>query len=114
MSQERRRVREARQLAVAAERERAARRAARRQRLPSLPGRTAATARPVARRQSTARFGRLPLRTRLLLGFSWLAVQFVVWQLVSDDRTRVGLGVVSAFAVPVAVVVFAPRSRRSR
>ncbi len=53
-------------------------------------------------------------RARLLLAFGWIAAQFVVWQLVVDVRTRIGLAVMTALALPVADVLFRPSPRSKR
>lgn len=106
MSKERARARAAREAQRAAERAAADRKRARQARLdalkPSLP--------ELPRRRR--RYGALPLRVVLGLAFGWLVAQWVFWQVVSDVRTRIGLAVISVFALPIVVVLMPVRGRR--
>ena len=105
MSKERARAREARETARAQERAKASRARERRRRLaalrPSVPGR-----RP-------PRYGAMPWKTRLVLGFGFLVVQFVGWQVLTGTTQRVGLFLLSLLALPLVVTLyFSPRSSR--
>jgi Flp pilus assembly protein TadB len=106
VSRERARARVAREAERAAERERAAKKRARQERLeslkPSLP------ALPRRRR----RYGALPLRVVLGLAFGWLVTQWVFWQVVTDVRTRIGLAMVSLLALPLVVVLLPMKGGR--
>jgi ferric-dicitrate binding protein FerR (iron transport regulator) len=106
MSKERAKARAAREAARAVEREQAARRRVRQERLaglkPSLPER------PRRRR----RYGAMPLRVQLGLAFGWVVAQWVFWQLTADTRTRIGLALVSLLALPLLVVLLPMRGRR--
>ena len=106
MSRERARARAVREAERAAERERAAKKRARTERLaslkPALP--------ELPRRQR--RYGALPLRLKLGLAFGWLVVQWVFWQLVTNNETRVGLALVSLLALPLLVVLLPMRGKR--
>ncbi|MCW2667760.1 MAG: hypothetical protein JWN57_2722, partial [Frankiales bacterium] len=85
-----------------------ARRQARRRRV--LKFKTAVPTPP--RRQP--RFGRLPVRAKLGLALGWLLAQFVAWQLVSHPGPRLGIAIVSLFALPLVVVVLFNPARRYR
>ena len=99
MSRARARARDAREAARLAEREQTARARARQERLRSLrPG-------PLTLPRRPRRYGALSVRLRLGLIFGWLAVQWVLWQLVPDPRSRIGLAVITLFALPVLVVL---------
>jgi Flp pilus assembly protein TadB len=106
MSKERARARAARELERATERERAAKKRARQERLnalkPGLP--------ELPRRRR--RYGALPLRVVLGLAFGWVVAQWVFWQLVPDVRTRVGLALVSLLALPLVVVLLPMKGKR--
>jgi Flp pilus assembly protein TadB len=110
MSKERARARAAREAAHetarAAERERIAKRRARGQRMrslkPSLP--------ELPRRRR--RYGAMPRRLQLGLAFGWLVAQWLFWQLVADNRTRVGLAIVSLLALPILVVLIPSKGKR--
>ena len=106
MSKERARAREARLAERAREVQRAAKARARKERLealkPSLP--------PLPRRRR--RYGALPTRVLLGLGFGWLVTQWVFWQVVGDTRSRVGLALVSLLALPVLVVLLPTKGSR--
>ena len=106
MSKERARARAAREVERAAERERIAKRRAREQRLrglkPSLPEL------PKRRR----RYGAMPLRLQLGLAFGWLVAQWLFWQLFADNKTRLGLALVSLLALPILVVLFPTKGKR--
>jgi ferric-dicitrate binding protein FerR (iron transport regulator) len=106
MSKERARARAAREAERAAERDRAAKKRARQDRLealkPSLP--------ELPRRRR--RYGALPLRVLLGLAFGWLVTQWVFWQVVTDVRTRIGLGLVSLLALPLDEVLLPMKGRR--
>ena len=99
MSKERARARAAREAARAAEREKAAKARARQQRVqalkPSLPQL------PKRRR----RYGAMDLKLQLGLVFGYLVVQWLAWQITFDTRARVGIALVSLFAVPIVVVL---------
>ena len=113
MSKERAKARAARsareaELAAerAAERERLAKKHARQERLnalkPGLP--------PLSRRQR--RYGAMPLRVTLGLAFGWLVAQWVFWQLTPEPKTRLGLALVSVFALPLVVVLMPMKGKR--
>ena len=106
MSKERARARAAREAERAAERERTEKKRARQERLDALKPRLPEL--PRRRR----RYGALPIRVVLGLAFGWLVTQWVFWQVVSDVRTRIGLAVVSVFALPVLVVFLPARGKR--
>ena len=106
MSKERAKARAAREAERAIERERAEKKRARQARLDGLKPRLPEL--PRRRR----RYGALPLRVVLGLAFGWLVTQWVLWQVVSDVRTRIGLAVISVFALPVVVVLLPLRGRR--
>ena len=102
MSKERARAREARLAERERERERAAKARARKERLdalkPSLPSLP-------SRRPRQRRYGAMSLRLRLGLAFGWLVVQWLAWQVFPDARSRLGIALVSLFALPVVVVL---------
>ncbi len=106
MSKERARARAVREAERAAEQERRAKRQARQERLaalkPTLPD--------LPRRRR--RYGALPLRVQLGLGFGWLVAQWVFWQVTVNNRTRVGLALVSLLALPLLVVLLPMRGKR--
>ncbi|MBK5308024.1 MAG: hypothetical protein JJD92_15165 [Frankiaceae bacterium] len=106
MSKERARARAAREAERAAARERAAKKRARQERLdalkPTLPEL------PRHRR----RYGALPLRVTLGLAFGWLVAQWVFWQVTVEPRTRLGLAIVSLFALPLLVVLMPMKGKR--
>jgi hypothetical protein len=107
VSRERARTRAAREAARVAEREKAARARARRRRVqalrPTLP----------APRRRPARYGAMPRRTRVGLGLGWLLVQFLGWQVLPGTAARLGLALVSLFAIPLVVTLYlSPRSSR--
>ncbi|MCU1591318.1 MAG: hypothetical protein JWP11_2574 [Frankiales bacterium] len=106
MSRERARARAVREAERAAERERAAKKRARQQRLSAL--RPALPELPRRRR----RYGALPLRVVLGLAFGWLVTQWVFWQVVTDPKTRLGLALISVLALPLVVVLLPMRGKR--
>jgi hypothetical protein len=110
VSKERARARAAREAVQAAEREQPARTRARQDRrrrlrpgLPALP----------TRRRRPRRYGALPTRLRLGLGFGWLVLQWLFWQFTVEPRTRLGLAVLSLLALPLLVVLVRTPSRGS-
>ena len=48
----------------------------------------------------------------IYLAFGWLVVQWVVWQVVADFRSRLGLALVSLLALPLLVVLFPSKGSR--
>ena len=106
MSKERARARVVREAAREAERQKAAKARARQERLaalkPTLP------ALPRRRR----RYGSLPVKVIFGLAFGWLVTQWVLWQVFFDARSRLGLAVISLFALPLVVVLVQPRRTR--
>jgi len=106
MSKERARARAVREAAREAERQKAAKARARQERLaalkPTLP--------PLPRRRR--RYGALPTQALLGLAFGYLVTQWVLWQVIGDTRARIGLAVVSLFALPLVVVLVQPRRTR--
>ncbi len=106
MSKERARARAVREAAREAERQKAAKARARQERLaalkPTLP--------TLPRRRR--RYGSLPLKVILGLAFGWLVTQWVLWQVFFDTRSRLGLAVISLFALPLVVVLVQPRRTR--
>jgi hypothetical protein len=54
----------------------------------------------------------MPLRLRLGLAFGWLVAQWLFWQLVADNRTRIGLAIVSLLALPILVVLIPSKGKR--
>ena len=105
MSKERPRARAARERARAAEQARTARSRARRQQVAAL--------RPPVPSRRAPRYGAMPLRTRLALGFGFLVVQFVGWQVLGGTTQRVGLFLLSLLALPLVITLyFSPRSSR--
>lgn len=106
MSKERARARAVREAAREAERQKAAKVRARQERLaalkPTLP--------TLPRRRR--RYGSLPLKVILGLAFGWLVTQWVLWQVFFDTRSRLGLAVISLFALPLVVVLVQPRRTR--
>lgn len=62
---------------------------------PSLP--------PLPRRRR--RYGAMSMRLELGLVFGWLVVQWLAWQVFLDTRARIGIALVSLFAVPIVVVL---------
>ena len=105
MSKERARAREAREAARAQERAKAARARERRKKVAGL--------RPPVPRKRPPRYGAMPLKTRLALGFGFLVVQFVGWQVLGGTTQRVGLFLLSLLALPLVVTLyFSPRSSR--
>lgn len=107
MSRERARAREAREAARLAEREQAARSRVRQEKLrglrPHLP----------SLQRRPRRYGAMPLRLRFGLAFGWLVAQWVLWQLFTDARTRLGLGMITLLALPVLVVLMRTPPRGS-
>ena len=106
MSKERARARAVREEAREQERQKAAKARARQAKLaalkPTLP------AMPRRRR----RYGSLPTKVLLGLAFGWLVTQWVLWQLFLDTRSRVGLALITLFALPLVVVLVQPRRTR--
>jgi hypothetical protein len=106
LSKERAKARAAREAARAAAREQAERKRARAERLnalkPTLP--------ELPRRRR--RYGALPLRVQLGLGFGWLVAQWVFWQIVEEPRTRLGLALISLLALPLLVVLLPMKGGR--
>ena len=104
MSRERARAREAREAARAQERAKTARARERRQKVAALKP-------PLPKRPP--RYGAMPLKTRLALGFGFLVVQFVGWQVLTGATQRVGLFLLSLLALPLVITLyFSPRSSR--
>ena len=99
VSKERARAREARQAARAKEIEEAAKARARQERLRSLK-----PPRPQLKPRKR-RYGAMPLRLQLGLVFGYLVVQWLAWQVFFDARARVGIAIVSLFAIPLIVVL---------
>ncbi len=56
----------------------------------------------------------LPLVFKVVLALGWLAVNALVWYLVDDAAFRVGVAIVTLFAVPLIVVLAYNPSRRRR
>ncbi|GAC1443993.1 MAG: hypothetical protein NVSMB55_19180 [Mycobacteriales bacterium] len=106
MSRERARARAVREAERAAQVEQRAKQRARQDRLASLK-----PALPVLPRRSR-RYGALPARVQLGLAFGWLVTQWVVWQVVFDVRTRVGLALISLLALPLLVVLLPMKGKR--
>ena len=99
MSKERAKARAAREAERAREKEKAAKARARKERIdslkPSLP------TLPKRRR----RYGAMALKLRLGLAFGWLVVQWLAWQMTLDTSARVGIALLSLFALPIVVVL---------
>ncbi len=64
--------------------------------------------------QRPRRFGALPARARLGLALGWLLVQFVAWQVVHETGPRIGVAILTLFALPLLVVVLYNPARRYR
>jgi hypothetical protein len=106
MSKERARARAVREAERLAEVQRRAKQRARQERLASLKPELPQL--PRRRR----RYGALPLRFQLGLGFGWVVAQWVFWQITPDTRTRVGLALVSLLALPLVVVLLPMKGKR--
>jgi hypothetical protein len=106
VSKERARARAVREAERAAELERRAKQRARQERLASLKPELPQL--PRRRR----RYGALPVRLQLGLAFGWVVAQWVFWQLTPDMRPRLGLALVSLFALPLVVVLLPMKGKR--
>jgi hypothetical protein len=60
------------------------------------------------------RFPPLPLWLKLTLALGWLAVQVAIWLTVDAVGTRIALGIISLFALPLIVVLVRDPSRRTK
>ena len=60
------------------------------------------------------RFPPLPLWLKLALALFWIAVQVVVWLTIESIGTRIALGIISLFALPLIVVLVRDPSRRTK
>ena len=112
MSRERQRTRAAREAARAAQREQAERQRAKahaRQRRVTRLKLAVPTPGPSRRRPRA-----LPTRVKLGLALGWLLVQVLAWQVIDEAGPRVGFAIVTAFAVPLIVVLVYNPARRYR
>jgi hypothetical protein len=58
------------------------------------------------------RFPPLPWQLKLALAVGWLAVQVVVFFTIESIGTRIGMAIISLFALPLLVVILRDPSRR--
>ena len=108
MSNQRRKDREAREVAAARAREAATGAAVEQGRRPEpRPGKAVRT--PVYRQR---RFPPLPLRLKAALALGWLSVLALVVYLVPTWTGRLGFMVIATFALPLIVVLVRDPSRR--